>query len=120
MRTWLDGCRALGVKPIPEDDAVWGYAADVGVDAEFVALAWWQFKRKRLGSAKRQRGFAGWAQTFRNAVEGNWYRLWWMQPGQPAVLTTQGLQAMAAREAERRAVAFAAPEACSRREAVPA
>ena len=103
MAAWLAGCRERGVKPIPADDPVWQYAADVGIGEEILALHWWQFKRKRQATAKKQRGHLGWAQTFRNSVEANWFRLWLMKPGQAAELTTVGLQAMAARSAEVRA-----------------
>lgn len=110
MRAWLEGCKAHGVKPIAADDPVWAYAADVGIGEEILALHWWQFKRKRHATAKKQRGAVGWAQTFRNSVEANWFRLWMMKPGQKAELTTVGLQAMAARAAEARAAEDLAAE----------
>lgn len=89
--TWLAACKAEGVKPIPEADPVWAYAERTGIPEAFVALAWAEFKRRRLASGKRQRN---WPQTFRNAVEGNWLRLWWTD-GATYSLTTQGQQAQA-------------------------
>lgn len=103
MKTWLDECKAGGVLAIPDDDPVWAFAEAAGLTEDLVALAWWVFKRKRIGSEKKQRGAKGWRQAFRNAVEGNWYRLWWLREAGHGVaeLTTVGLQMVAARSAER-------------------
>ena len=97
LGAWLAECTANGVRPIPPDDPVFAYCATVGVGMDVLALHWWQFKRKRLDSRKRQRS---WRQAFRNSVEGNWFRLWFLKPGMDAQLTTQGLQAQAAMLAE--------------------
>lgn len=107
LKAWLAACKAEGCKPIPPDDPVFGYAAEVGIGEDILALHWWQFKRARIAAGKRQRD---WRQTFRNSVEGNWYRLWFLKPGQGADLTTPGLQAQALMRAEQRAVAAARGE----------
>lgn len=95
--TWLARCAAEGVKPIPETDSVWRYAERCGIPDAFIGLAWAEFKRRRLQSGKRQRN---WQQTFRNAVEGNWLKLWWADAQGTYGLTTQGVQARAQLKAE--------------------
>jgi hypothetical protein len=97
LKAWLAECAERGEKPIPPTDPVWRYAERVGLPHEFVALAWWKFKRRREG--KRQ---SDWRQTFRNCVEDNWYRLWYIGDDGRAALTTQGQQAKADRDAQER------------------
>lgn len=99
LATWLRACAERGERPIPPDDPVYAYAEAVGLPDEFIALCWAEFKRKRLASRKRQRDWRG---TFRNAVEGNWFRLWYADGLGRMVLTTQGVQARRLREAEQR------------------
>ena len=94
---WLELCRRHQVKPIPEGDAVFRYAASVGITDELLRLQWAEFKRRRAVARKRQKD---WPQTFRNSVEGNWYRLWFLRAdGGEAELTTQGVQAQRAAQA---------------------
>lgn len=97
LAAWLRECRLAGVKPIPADDPVWAYAARVGIGEDLVALCWREFKRRHSVKAKRYRC---WAQVFRNCVESNWYGLWFVKPGQPAQLTSQGEQVRRYFEAE--------------------
>lgn len=97
LTAWLALCKAKGEDAIPETDAVFSYCDTVGISRELLRLHWGEFKRRRTRQGKRQ---ADWRQTFRNSVEDNWYRLWFIRPGQPAELTTQGHQAKALQEAE--------------------
>ncbi len=90
MEAWLAQCRELRIKPIPSDDAVLRYAERIGLPDEFLLLQWQEFKRRHLGSGKRQ---ADWRRKFRNSVESNWYRLWYIGADGVAKLTTQGVQA---------------------------
>ena len=90
LRDWLAACQRRGEVPIPADDAVFAYAEAVGLPAELVALAWQQFKRRRLGSGRRRRD---WRQAFRESVESCAYRLWRFSAEGGAVLTTEGQQA---------------------------
>jgi hypothetical protein len=99
LERMLELCRAAGEHAIPETDPVVTYAETVGIPRDILHLHWWVFKKRRIAARKRQRGVKGWRQAFRNSVEGNWYGLWFMREGQPAALTTQGLQAQAEREA---------------------
>jgi hypothetical protein len=93
LQQWLERCKSEGSMPIPADDPVYAYADRVGISTEILALHWAEFKLRRGESTKRQ---ADWRATFRNSVRDNWYRIWYIGPGQPAHLTTTGRQALAA------------------------
>ncbi len=97
LAAWMEQVRAAGEDAIPEGDPVWGYAERVGLGRDLVALAWREFKRRQLASRKRQKD---WRRAFRNCVEGNWYGLWWMRPGDAAELSSKGEQARRFFEAE--------------------
>jgi hypothetical protein len=99
LQAWLSQCRDDRRKPVPQGDPVFAYCDEARIGLDVLELHWWQFKRRRSTAGKLQRD---WLMTFRNSVEGNWYRLWYLRPGQAAELSTQGLQAQAARAAEQR------------------
>lgn len=94
LTAYLESCKAEGVKPIPEDDGVFGYAERVGLPADFVVLAWRWFKRKYgpegKGADNRQ---ANWRAHFRNAVEGGWPDYWAINSAGEYYLKTAGKQA---------------------------
>lgn len=91
LRTYLDQCKENGVKPIPEDDAVFTYAKEVGIPDEFLRLQWLEFRdRFQLPGAKR---YKAWPQAFGNSVRSNWYKLWYCKDDGAYELTTTGKQA---------------------------
>lgn len=94
FETFLKDCKANGEKPISDYKPVLDYAVQAGLPDEFLNLCWAEFKQRHSGSgsraAKRQKD---WRSTFRNCVEGNWYRLWYAKPGGEYELTTVGVQA---------------------------
>lgn len=90
FKAWVDECKRDGVKPIPDDDPVFEYADRVGLLEDVLRLHWWEFKRRHMGSAKRNRD---WRARFRASVEANAYRLWWFPTEGCCQLTTQGVQA---------------------------
>lgn len=98
LRTWLDGLKARQEQPVPPDDPVFAYAQRVGLPRDFLGLAWRQF-RHRYSEQHPGKRYRDWRRVFRNAVEGNWLKLWWLDPasGQYA-LTTVGLQAQRSHE----------------------
>lgn len=81
---------------IPEDHHVWAYAERVGLPVEFIDLAWLKFEAKHENNPKK---YTDWRQAFRNAVEDNWYGLWFPVEGGGYKLTTKGTQAQRDREA---------------------
>lgn len=88
FKQWMDACKAEGRNPIPEDDAVFSYADEVGISIDFVRLAWVEFKRKYGAGSKR---YKNWNQHFQNAVRENWYGIWYEKDG-GWHLTTRGKQ----------------------------
>lgn len=102
LKAWLDAVRERGEIPVPGDDPVFGYASKVGLPPEFLALAWRAFRHRYLEQHPRKR-YTDWRRVFRNAVEGNWLKLWFLDPvSQQYGLTTVGEQAKRA-QAERTA-----------------
>lgn len=93
LRTWLESLKTRQEQPVPPDDPVFAYAQRVGIPREFLALGWRQFRHRYTEQHPGKR-YSDWRRVFRNAVEGNWLKLWWLDPasGQYA-LTTVGLQA---------------------------
>lgn len=87
--TWLESLPE-GLPPIPADDPIVAYAKQTGIPLEFLDLAWDRFAETYREQRKRQKD---WPATFRNAVRGNWYKLWWFTPQGECCLTTQGEQA---------------------------
>lgn len=93
LKTYLAQCGEAGEAPIPGDDPVVRYAERIGLPPDYLELAWDRFAAKYVNTSQRQ---ASWPQKFRNAVEGNWYGLWYMN-GSGWTLTTAGQQARIAR-----------------------
>lgn len=95
LKTWIADVKAKGERPIPETDAVFAYAKEVGIPDEFLHLAWREFlHRYSQPDAKR---YKDWRSVFRKAVRGNWLKLWWLD-GQHYTLTTAGVQAQRAHQ----------------------
>ncbi|WP_363800964.1 hypothetical protein ABU614_21990 [Lysobacter firmicutimachus] len=94
----------------PDDCSAYRFAANAGIPMQFMELAEEAFISKYRGSTKRYRD---WRQVFRNAIEGDWLRLWRVDQASGAyVLTTAGIQLdTALRTADARAAAKAAAAA---------
>lgn len=89
---WAEKTKAAGEKLI-SGAPVWDYARRIGLPRDFVDLAWFKFKRRYLTDPSyTKKRYADWRQTFRNAVEGNWFDLWYAKEGR-FFLTTVGEQA---------------------------
>ncbi|CUI05294.1 hypothetical protein [Massilia antarctica] len=97
LPAYLEQCKLADDKPIRADDAVFDYAAKVGVPTDFLCLQWLEFKeRYSLEGAKQ---YKSWPTVFAKSVRGNWFRLWYIQPDGAYALTTSGLQARRQHEA---------------------
>ncbi|MFM0647957.1 hypothetical protein PQR14_26875, partial [Paraburkholderia bryophila] len=92
FKTFIAECKASGEKPIPESDPVFAYVEEAGIEGDWLALQWSEFKARYLDGHKR---YKDWRKVFRNSVRGNWFRLWYIKPDGSG-LTTQGMQAKAA------------------------
>lgn len=97
--TFIHRCKESGEKVIPEGDAVFRYAEEVGLPLEYVRLAYREFVERNRARKKR---YKDWRQAFQNCVRENWYRLWWADNEGNFHLTTNGVQAQKAEDATRR------------------
>ena len=98
---FVQACRDAGDRPIPADDPIFGFADDARIPREFIALAWRAFAAKHRSGRKQQAGIVGWRAHFRDAVRGNWAKLWYFpQDGGEAALTTVGIALIRERDAE--------------------
>lgn len=93
FKTYVAECKAAGVNPIPEDDAVFTYATGAGIPEDFLHLHWREFAARN--KEKNSKRYKDWRKTFRNSVRGNWFRLWYIDATGACSLTTQGRQAEA-------------------------
>ncbi|MFJ1471166.1 helix-turn-helix domain-containing protein [Massilia orientalis] len=85
-------CEAEGVPVIPSDSAALRYAKSAGIPDDFIELAWKAFVTRYTEDQPDKR-YADWAQTFANAIKGNWLKLWRFDDGSAQyVLTTVGVQ----------------------------
>jgi hypothetical protein len=75
---------------IPENDPIFDYAEKTGIPIDFLELSW-----KRFVEDMRERGTRkkDWRMHYRNAVRGNWFKLWWFDGDGVCRLTTTGEQA---------------------------
>lgn len=96
LPAWLATIKAMGEKPIPDDDPVRTYAAEAGIPDDLMRLAWFEF-RQRYSEPGAKR-YKDWRSAFRKAVRSNWLRLWFRGDDGYA-LTTAGHQAKSAMEA---------------------
>jgi len=98
LKTWADAVKAAGEKLIPEDDPVFAYSDDAGIPRDYLDLAWVAFKRRYTVQHPGKR-YKDWRRVFRNYVEGNWGRLWFVDDAGGYTLTATGKQAQRALQA---------------------
>ncbi len=92
--TWEERTKAAGEKLIADYQPLWGYVDRAGIPEDFIALAWEVFKGLYgNGGAREKKRYRDWRQTFRNAVEQNWFSLW-SANADGYRLTSKGEQAM--------------------------
>lgn len=103
LKTYLAECKTEGVKPIPDGDAVFGYATEAGISTEVLALHWSEFKARYLIEGAKK--YKAWRLAFGKSVRGNWFKLWYFDNNGACTLTTAGIQAKNAAEAAKRKAA---------------
>jgi hypothetical protein len=86
---FLENCKETGDDPIPETDPIFTYTSEAKIPDDFLHLYWLEFVERNKESGKR---YKDWRSAFRNAVRGNWYKLWWLD-GESYLLSTNGKQA---------------------------
>lgn len=92
FKSFLADCKDKGEKPISGYKPVFDYAESVSLPIEMVELSWSEFYRRFNGDGTNaKKRYADWRATFRKYVEGNWFKLWWLNPGTGQFeLTTAG------------------------------
>jgi hypothetical protein len=100
FNAWREQIKATGEKAISEYQPVWVYAEKTGIPNDWINLAWIMFKKRYdtdpVYTGKR---YTDWRRAFLNAVEQNYFKLWFVRDGEFS-LTTSGHQAeLATREA---------------------
>jgi hypothetical protein len=87
-----------GADAVPPGDPIFAFALDSGLPPEYLELAWRAFRRLYL-EERAEKTYADWRATFRNAVRGDWLRLWYADPAGGYRLTTAGTMALRERDA---------------------
>jgi len=93
--TWIASL-PKGAAAIPEDHHALTYAERAGIPNEFVDLAWIAFERRYTKGQGSTKKYKDWPDVFRNALEGNWLKLWYIDSEGAYKLTTAGMQAQRA------------------------
>jgi uncharacterized protein YdaU (DUF1376 family) len=91
LADYLAACKADGVKPLPDDDAVFEYAREAGIGLEFLKLQWLEFKDRYSPADAKQ--YKNWRSVFGKSVRGNWFKLWFIGNDGGYSLSTIGQQA---------------------------
>lgn len=102
LSQWIVGVHERGEKLMSDYEPLTTYTEKVGLPADWVELAWIQFKDRYTTDekAKRKR-YTNWRLVFKRAVEENWMKLWFYSDADKQFrLTTVGVSAdLATREA---------------------
>lgn len=95
LSTYLDSCKAAGVKPFHDYPAVRQYGIDAGLPDDLVKLAWLEFKFVHTEGTQKDKKYKVWGAAFLNCLKGNWYRYWYLD-GEEYKISQLGLQAQTA------------------------
>lgn len=101
LAAYLDTCKALGTKAIPDDHHIRRYCADAGITDEMTAIAWLRFREEHTTGARKAKRYIDWPETFANCVKASWYGLWVCNTEGPANWTSKGLQEKRVADARR-------------------
>lgn len=92
FKTFLQNCKESGEKPISGYQPVFDYCRRVDLSEDLMMLCWNEFYRRHApGGVSEDKRYKDWRKAFRNCLEGNWYKLWWLnQQTNQYELTTAG------------------------------
>ena len=92
LAAYLAGCKAAGVKPVPDGHAIRRWAADAGIGDEMLQVAWVTFRERYTEDAQYLgKRYRDWPGHFASAVKGNWFRLWFVGDGGQMCWSSTGL-----------------------------
>lgn len=82
LTTYLETCKAANAKPIPDGHSLRTWAAEAGITAEMLQIAWVQF-RERYTEGEKYKGkrYRDWPAHFATAIKANWFKLWFSGDG---------------------------------------
>lgn len=87
---WAESEKAQGKKLIDDSDPIFDHTEKTGVPFEFLMVAWFAFKDQYThDNLKKQKD---WRQYFRNAIKGDWLKIWAFNQNSECYLTTKGKQ----------------------------
>jgi hypothetical protein len=93
LKAFLDQCQERDERPLRDYMPLWAYAERAGLELDFIALAWAEFRRRFLpGGTGEAKKYKNWRQAFQKYVEGNYFRLWAIGTDDKYFLTTLGKQ----------------------------
>lgn len=77
LSAYLAECKRSKEKPVPDDHHIRRWAADAGVSAEMLQIAWVKF-RERYTDGEKGKGkrYKDWPGHFATSVKDNWFKLW--------------------------------------------
>lgn len=102
LSQWIVGVHERGERLMSDYEPLTAYAEKVGLPADWVELAWLQFRDRYTTDEKcKRKRYADWRRVFKRAVEENWMKIWFYSDADKQFrLTTVGVAAdLATREA---------------------
>lgn len=100
---FVEDCKAKGEKLIGNYEPLFAYTESIKLPEDFTNLAWYEFRRRfGPGGTDEKKKYTDWRRAFRNYVEKNYLKLWFVNAAGGYELTTAGKQAQLA-NAERAA-----------------
>ena len=91
LATFITACKERGERFVEEGDVVTTWARGAGIPDDMLGLACRAFIRRYCDDPNHsKKTYVDWRATLRNAVEGNWMKVWAAQ-GDSYVLTTVGV-----------------------------
>jgi len=88
---WLDANEERAV--LRPDDPIFVKLKKTNIDADWVHMAWMEFKEKFVDQPETK--YSNWLAAFRNYAKNNWLKLWSIHPDGGVSLTDGGVVALA-------------------------
>ena len=101
LAKYLNGCKAEGVKPVPDGHAIRAWCVDANIPSDMLQVAWVVFREKYIGDEKlKSKRYKDWPSHFANSVKDRWYGLWFIGDDGLPTWTSTGLQRKQVLEAQ--------------------